>query len=195
MKHLFLFLFFALISVCALSQHSSNSYNKLADSLYAQHHFLHAAMYYEKALKNAPDAGSIMIKLARSYGKLNEINKSAHWYSAAKANRASFSNDDIYQYAQVLSMEEQRGEAEAVLQALIEKDPYARKEREFLEDLLNYKSTIKIPPTTGSEVFRSIPRYLNLPRPIIKMELSIHPPRLKMLLSQNTIGIIVTSSI
>ena len=138
MKHLFLLLFFALISVCALSQHSSNSYNKLADSLYSQHHFLHAAMYYEKALKNAPDAGSIMIKLARSYGKLNEINKSAHWYSEAKANRASFSNDDIYQYAQVLSMEEQRGAAEAVLQALIEKDPYARKEREFLEDLLNY---------------------------------------------------------
>ena len=138
MKHLFPFLFFALISVCALSQHSSNSYNKLADSLYAQHHFLHATMYYEKALKNAPDAGSIMIKLARSYGKLNDVKKSAHWYSAAKANRASFSNDDIYQYAQMLSMEERRGEAEAVLQALIEKDPYARKEREFLEDLLNY---------------------------------------------------------
>ncbi|HEX6224574.1 MAG TPA: OmpA family protein [Chryseolinea sp.] len=131
--------FSALLFTSAMCQHSSNSYNKLGDSLYARHHFLHAAKYYEKALKNAPDAGAIMIKLARSFGKLNETDKSAQWYGAAKNNRAVFSNDDIYQYAQVLAMGEQRSAAEAVLQELIEKDRYARKEREFLDDLLNFE--------------------------------------------------------
>src|SRR5688572_16667867 len=140
MKHLLvLLIFFALVSESASCQHSSNSYNKLGDSLYAQHHFRYAAKYYEKALKSAPDGGSIMIKLARCYGKLNETDNSLLWYSAAKNNRAIFNNDDIYQYAQVLAMGEQRSSAKSVLQELIEKDPYARKEREFLEDLSNYE--------------------------------------------------------
>jgi outer membrane protein OmpA-like peptidoglycan-associated protein len=139
MKRSILFIVTVLISEAASSQHSSNSYNRLADSLYAKHHFLEASRYYEKALKNAPDPGSIMVKLARSFGKLNETNKSEYWFFTARSRGAELSNDDIYQYAQVLSMHEKREMAETVLQDLIRNDPYARKEREFLEDLLNYK--------------------------------------------------------
>lgn len=84
-----------------------------------------------------------MLKMGRSYAKLNEIQKAEEWFSKAKSNNVSFGINDAYQYAQVLAMQEKRSESEAVLQELILKNPYALKEREFLADLLHYKKYYK----------------------------------------------------
>jgi outer membrane protein OmpA-like peptidoglycan-associated protein len=139
MQRLYFILLLSLVSTVAWSQHSSNAYRKLADSLYAHHHYHEAAQYYQRAIKKAPDPASVMLSVARSYGKVNAIADAELWFAKAKASKAAFTHDDIYLYTQMLMMQKKRAEAEMLLKELLVEDPNAARARQMLGDILNFQ--------------------------------------------------------
>lgn len=154
MKRFLKLLTFLLLANNAWAQHSSNAYHELADSLYRHHHYKDAAGYYQKALKKAPDPGTLMLKIARSYAKLNEIASAETWFAQARESKAPFSNEDTYLNAQVLAIQGKRQEAQTVLQELLRKDPFAGKEQQFLLDLVNHSRYYK---DSARYLVRSLP--------------------------------------
>ena len=139
MQRLSVIILLLVISNAALSQHSSNAYRKLADSLYVHHHYQEAAQYYQRAIKKSSDPGNVMLSVARSYGKVNSIAEAESWFAKARANKATFTHDDIYLYAQMLMMQKKRSEAETLLKELLIEDPNAARARQMLGDILNFK--------------------------------------------------------
>lgn len=143
MQRIFLITIFALTATAAWSQHSSAAYRKLADSLYAHHHYQFAADYYQKALKKSPHQGDIMLSLAKSYHNINQIAESEKWFVRAKQNHGRFSIDDYYQFAQVLIVLKKTYTADTLLQHVLENDPDHALASRILSDLRNFEKYIQ----------------------------------------------------
>lgn len=143
MKQYLIIFIILLLAKPAWAQHSSIAYHELADSLFEHHHYRYAAEYYEKALKKSREPGVVMLKIARSYSKLNEPGQAESWFTQARSNKASFSSEDTYLNAQVLAMQGKRLEAEKILLDLLQADRYANKEKQFLDDLVNAQKYYK----------------------------------------------------
>ena len=140
----FLFiLLLSLISNQVFSQHSSRAYYKLADSLYQYHHYQYAADYYQRALKKAEDPATIMLKIARSFVKINQDDDAERWFIQAKANGAIFTSTDYYLYAEALITLKKRSQAETLLQGIVDQDPNAHLARRALDDLRDFQRFYK----------------------------------------------------
>jgi outer membrane protein OmpA-like peptidoglycan-associated protein len=140
MRVVFFLAVLTLISTLAQAQSSSSTaYRALADSLYQHHNYQHAADYFQKALKNASQPGEIMLHIARCNNKLNRIQDAEGWFRKANANQATFTNEDIIQYIQVLMMSLKRNEAEALLTEHLKTEPNALFAKQMLDDLRNYQ--------------------------------------------------------
>jgi outer membrane protein OmpA-like peptidoglycan-associated protein/tetratricopeptide (TPR) repeat protein len=137
MNRIIFTILFLLVGKFAVAQHSSMAYRKLADSLYAHHHYQFAADFYEKALKKSPHQGNIMIQLAKCYHKINLLNASEEWFIKAKQNRGAFSTEDYYLFAQVLMMLKKKDHADTLLAHVLERDPDNKAVKKELDDLRN----------------------------------------------------------
>lgn len=138
MKRISICLTFLLIATApGFSQHGSLAHQKLADSLYRHHHYQHAVGYYQKALKNAPSPGPILLQLAKSYNKINNLPEAEKWFEQAQARKASFSTEDYYEFAHVLVTLKKKDKAEALLQHILTLNPDAYRVKETLEDIQN----------------------------------------------------------
>ncbi len=135
MRITLLFFLALIIPSLAFSQHSHRAYLTLADSLYKHHNYLQASAYYQRALKDADHPGDIMLKIARSYGKTNDLKAAEPWYEKAKKNHAAFSNEDSFHYAKALITLNRRSEGEEILLGLLKRDSNASYARQLLNDL------------------------------------------------------------
>ena len=140
-------IFFIAILVCtgttAWSQHSSAAYRRLADSLYAHHHYQFATDYYQKALKKSPHQGDVMLSLAKCYYNINEIAESEQWFIRAKQNHGRFTIDDYYQFAQVLIVLKKTYTADTLLKHVLEKDPDHALAAQVLSDIQNFEKYLQ----------------------------------------------------
>lgn len=125
------------------AQHSSNAYRVLADSLYRHHHYQYAAEYYEKAIKKAPDPGYLMLQLGKSYDKINNAPQAERWFRLASLNKARFSDEDYYLYAEALIAQEKRAKADSLLRRILVANPNMLLARQSLHDLQNYSRFYK----------------------------------------------------
>ena len=143
MQRIFLIAIFALTATAAWSQHSSAAYRRLADSLYAHHHYQFAADYYQKALKKSPHQGDIMLSLAKSYHNINQMAESEQWFVRARQNKGRFSIEDYYQFAQVLIVLKKTYTADTLLQHVLKNDPDHELASRMLSDLRNFEKYIQ----------------------------------------------------
>ena len=103
MKKIFLTILTLQIVVAAYAQQGSLAYETLADSLFVHHHYQRAADFYEKALKKSHYPGDIMLQLAKCYYNMNLITESEKWFVKGKQHGGSFTTQDYYQFARVLT--------------------------------------------------------------------------------------------
>jgi len=132
---LLLFLFVAQ----ANGQHGSIAYRDLADSLYRHHHYQYAADYYEKALKKSKEPGYLMLQLGKCYDKVNSPVVAEKWFTLAAANKAQFSDEDSYLFAEALIAQQKRSKADSVLERILATNPNAHLARTALSDIRNFE--------------------------------------------------------
>ena len=149
MQKIFVIVILVFSGTAAWSQHSSAAYRRLADSLYAHHHYQFAADYYQKALKKSPHQGDIMLSLAKSYHNINQIAESEKWFVRAKQNQGRFTVDDYFQFAQVLVVLKKSYTADTLLEHVLQKDP----DHELAAKLLRLSETSKISSSSSSVAF------------------------------------------
>ncbi len=167
MKKIFPLVLFVLFAGSqAFSQHSSHAYRKLGDTQFAHHHYQSGIDYYQKALKKAPDPGSIMLQIANGYTRINMPEEAEKWFIEARANNAVFSVGDYYQYARVLVTLKKRNQADALLEHVVNTDPNSYQARKALSDLRDfekyYQDSLKISVDTlsiNSSVAEFAPAY------------------------------------
>ena len=104
MKKILLTILTLLIGVAAYAQQGSLAYETLADSLFVHYHYQRAADFYQKALKKSQYPGDIMLQLAKCYYNMNLITESEKWFVKGKQHGGSFTTQDYYQFARVLTM-------------------------------------------------------------------------------------------
>ncbi|HZB14181.1 MAG TPA: OmpA family protein [Chryseolinea sp.] len=139
MKKVLITVLITLSGVTAFSQHSSIAYETLADSLFAHHHYQDATEFYQKAFKKSPHPGDIMLQLAKCYYKMNLIAESEKWFVKAKQNRGSFTAQDYYEFARVLTILKKKDQADTLLEHVLENDPDNIIARKALDDLRNFQ--------------------------------------------------------
>lgn len=139
MQRMFFIAILAFSGTAAWAQHSSAAYRRLADSLYAHHHYQFATDYYQKALKKSPHQGDIMLSLAKCYFNINQISESETWFIKAKQNHGRFTIDDYYQFAQALVVLKKPYAADTLLDHVLEKDPDHAMAARILDDLKNFE--------------------------------------------------------
>lgn len=139
MKRLYFLSFTLLASFLASAQHSSIAYKKLADSLYRNHSYQNAAVYYEKAIKKSTEPGVIMLQIAKSYSHLNKPKEAEHWFEEARNHHAHLSDAEMYLYIRALLSLEKRELAEEELTVLLDNDPNDVFARQTLDDLRNFQ--------------------------------------------------------
>ena len=139
MNRVIFILMVSLAGTQAFSQHSSRAYLKVADSLYQYHSYQFAADYYQKAFKKSADPGNIMLKIARSYIKINRADEAEKWFIEANSNHVPFTLEDDYQYAKVLIALKKRNKAEVLLDFIVKTDSNAHLARRALADLRDYQ--------------------------------------------------------
>lgn len=132
MKRLHFLIFLLICPLLGYSQQGSFAYTRLADSLFQHHHYADAARYYERAMKNSVDTTGLMLRIARSYERMNDVKQAEVWYSRAKAGGAAFTFIDLYEYAQVLLMQDKVAEAANILNEI----PGADSDESFTHNLL-----------------------------------------------------------
>lgn len=124
MKHAVLIVLFSLLSATLVySQHSSNAYRAVADSLYRHHHYQFAADYYEKALKKATNPGAIMLQLGKCYDKVNKPLVAEQWFRMAAQKDAPFTDEDYYLYAEALIAQKKYQRADSLLAHIVTNHP------------------------------------------------------------------------
>lgn len=127
-----------LIGSQASAQHSSNAYRVLADSLYRHHHYQYATEYYEKALRKAPEPGYLMLQLGKCYDKINNAPAAERWFKLASKNKAVFTDEDYYLFAESLIAQEKRQQADSVLEKILSANPNMHLASQALWDIRNY---------------------------------------------------------
>lgn len=120
----------------AQGQQSFRAYRALADSLYKYHNYQDAAEYYERAVRLAPDSTGLMLRIARAYAEMNNVNVSEGWYARAIAGHAAFNAQDTYDYVKDLLKLERREDARKTLRAWLEKHPADQYARSLLEGVV-----------------------------------------------------------
>jgi len=158
MKKILLPTLFLLISHLAFSQQGSLAHQRLGDSLYHDHHYQDAIVYYQKALRNSPNAGEVMLQIAKSYGKINDADDAEKWFEQAHANHAKFSSSDTYEYVRILRMLKKHDVAESILERVVAEDPNALVARQALDDIQNATKYYK-----DSTAFTAKPLSINTP--------------------------------
>lgn len=143
MQRIFVIAILLFSATTAWSQHSSAAYRRLADSLYAHHHYQFAADYYQKALKKSPHQGDIMLSLAKCYHNINQISESEKWFVRAKQNRGHFTVEDYYQFAQVLIVLKKSYTADTLLEHVLQKDPDHALASRVLHDIRNFEKFLQ----------------------------------------------------
>ncbi|MBA4054573.1 MAG: hypothetical protein C0490_07670, partial [Marivirga sp.] len=143
MKKISLILWILLVGGQAFSQHSSVAYRKHGDTQFQHHHYQSAIGFYLKALKKSPEAGYVMLQLAKSYIKTNQPAEAEKWFIEARANNAEFTIADYYQYARVLVTLKKRSQADALLEHLVASDPNSYLARRALSDLRDFEKYYK----------------------------------------------------
>lgn len=143
MQRIFIITVLLFSATAAWSQHSSAAYRRLADSLYAHHHYQFATDYYQKALKKSPHQGDIMLSLAKCYHNINQVTTSEMWFVRAKLNGGHFTIDDYYQFAQVLIVLKKSYTADTLLAHVLEKDPDHALAARVLSDIRNFEKFLK----------------------------------------------------
>jgi len=136
------FLLLLLFGLQAFSQHgksSSEAYRKHGDTQYQYHYYQSAIDFYKKSLKKSPDVGYVMLQLAKSNVKINQPAEAEKWFIQARENHGPFTLEDYNQYARVLVTLKKRNQAEALLESILEKDPYAYLARASLSDLRDFQ--------------------------------------------------------
>ncbi|HEX5169839.1 MAG TPA: tetratricopeptide repeat protein, partial [Cyclobacteriaceae bacterium] len=135
MKKIFFISLLLTFVLAASAQQSSNAYRRLADSLFDNHNYQTAATYYEKAIKNADQAGDIMLSIAECHTRMNHIGEAGEWFTKARENHATFNTNDVYEYVIVLMAQQKNNEAERELETLLSNDPNALHAKRLLDDL------------------------------------------------------------
>ena len=143
MQRIFIITVLLFSANAAWSQHSSAAYRRLADSLYAHHHYQFATDYYQKALKKSPHQGDIMLSLAKCYHNINQMAPSETWFIRAKQNGGHFTIDDYYQFAQVLIVLKKSYTADTLLSHVLEKDPDHALAARVLSDIRNFEKFLQ----------------------------------------------------
>lgn len=118
---------------------SSEAYRNHGDTQYQYYYYRSAIDFYQKALKKSPDVGYVMLQLAKSYVKTNQPVEAEKWFIQARANHGPFTLEDYNQYARVLVTLKKRNQAEALLESILEKDPFAYLARAALSDLRDFQ--------------------------------------------------------
>lgn len=142
MKKIFPVLVLLLVTALqAFSQRGSGSdaYRRHGDTQYQYYYYRSAIDFYKKALIRSPDIGYVMLQLAKSYVKTNQPVEAEKWFIQARAKHAPFTLEDYNQYARVLVTLKKRNQAEALLESILKKDPYAYLARAALADLRNFE--------------------------------------------------------
>lgn len=138
MKHVVISILLVLfVGTVAFSQHGSNAYRDLADSLYRHHHYQYAANYYEKALKKATNPGQLMLQLGKCYDKVNKPLVAEQWFRMAAQKRARFTDEDYYIYAEALIAQQKYERADSLLENILATSPEMKLARIALDDLRN----------------------------------------------------------
>ena len=135
---IFLLLLFSIIHH-GYSQHGSNAYRDLADSLYRNHHYQYAADYYEKALKKTKQPGYLMLQLGKSYDKISKPAIAEKWFRQASANKAAFTDEDFYLFAESLIAQQKIAAADSLLERMLQKNPNSNLTRTALADVRNFE--------------------------------------------------------
>lgn len=123
----------------AFGQHGSHDYRKHGDTQVKHHHYQSAIIFYQRALKKAPDPGNIMLQIAKCYNKINHPELAENWFLKANANKADFTIQDYYQYARVLVTLKKRNKAEELLEHVLAADPNSHLARKALTDLRDFE--------------------------------------------------------
>ncbi|MEJ7645680.1 MAG: OmpA family protein [Chryseolinea sp.] len=134
---IFLLLLFSIIHY-GYSQHGSNAYRDLADSLYRNHHYQYAADYYEKALRKTKQPGYLMLQLGKSYDKITKPAIAEKWFRQASANKADFTDEDYYLFAESLIAQQKIAQADSLLERMLQKNPNSNLTRIALSDVRNF---------------------------------------------------------
>ncbi len=128
-----------LSGVTAYAQHGSLAYETLADSLFDHHHYQRASDFYHKALKKSQYPGDLMLQLAKCSYKMNLITEAEKWFIKAKQHAASFTTQDYYEFARVLTIMKKKPQADTLLEHVLQHDPENSIARKALDDLRNFQ--------------------------------------------------------
>ena len=111
--------------------------------MFQAHNYSTAATYYEKAIRNAPKPGDVMLQIAKCNQKMNRIGDADKWYHEAKNNSANFTSQDSYNFVYILMELQKRKEAESVLNKLISEKPGDLYAKRILNNLLTIEKYYK----------------------------------------------------
>ena len=139
MRKILLTILTLIIGVSAYAQQGSLAYETLADSLFVHYHYQRAADFYEKALKKSQYPGDIMLQLAKCYYNMNLITESEKWFLQGKQHGGSFTTQDYYQFARVLTIMKKKHQADTLLEHVLQLDPDNIIARKALDDLRNFE--------------------------------------------------------
>src|SRR5688572_17031761 len=139
MKKIILTILTLIIGVAAYAQQGSIAYETLADSLFVHHHYQRAVDFYQKALKKSQYPGDIMLQLAKCYYNMNLITESENWFVKGKQHGGSFTTQDYYQFARVLTILKKIHQADTLLEHVLQHDPDNIVARKTLDDLRNFE--------------------------------------------------------
>ena len=139
MKKILITILTLLIGVAAYAQQGSIAYETLADSLFVHYHYQRAADFYQKALKKSQYPGDIMLQLAKCYYNMNLITESEKWFVKGKQHGGSFTTQDYYQFARVLTILKKKHQADTLLEHVLQHDPDNIIARKALDDLRNFE--------------------------------------------------------
>jgi outer membrane protein OmpA-like peptidoglycan-associated protein/tetratricopeptide (TPR) repeat protein len=143
MKKILFVILILLPGVTAYSQHGSLAYETVADSLFDHHQYPRATEFYQKALKKSRYPGNLMLQLAKCHYKMNLISEAEKWFIKAQEHEASFTTQDYYQFARVLTILKKKPQADILLDHVLQNDPDNSIARKALDDLRNSEKYYK----------------------------------------------------
>lgn len=112
----------AILSAAAILAACSNGQIKSGDRDFENLSYNKAAQKYEKALKKQEDNIDLKLKLADTYGQLNQSDKAEMFYREV-ADSVELSGEDKLKYAQALMKNNKYEEAKPMLQAYLNEYP------------------------------------------------------------------------